>query len=268
MRKQCLGMLLAGAFLLLVGSLTAGAYGDVVYREVFGNDTGSNQDMSYAGWNMYYSSTCKTYNSANPDYWDARINHGTGEDAGNPTDLPAVNSNPANSEMEQGWVYLRYDNTDEPNWLFWTDEVAGLGIAKSDLTEASWYQSDSYWACYRLGLKINGTWYFSGDTYSNNQGWPLATNGMKMTVDYFDAANWYTGYVEPGVIMDRDTDPNQLTSLPEGTIQAVGLYAGGAAQASGIRFDTLEIQAVPEPATMGLLAVGGLALLKRRNAQV
>ncbi len=252
---------LLGMTLLIAGSLTASAHGATLYREVFGNDTQVSQPISYVGWNLYYDTNCKVYSNESPGLWDVRINSAAGEDAGIPIDLPAVNSNAANSEMERGLFYMRNDSTLGENWLAWTNEVAGLGIAKSNLTEVSWYQSDNWEANYRLALKVDDNWYFSGTTYSNSAGFPLATNGVKNGVSDFGTANWYNAYVSPGAILDRDTNPSQLTYLPSGTVQAVGIYAPEAPQTQSIRFDTFEIQGVPEPSACVMLFISSLGLL-------
>jgi hypothetical protein len=246
---------------LLAGSLAAGAQGNVLYREVFGNNTDANQPISYAGWNLYYDTVCSVYSSGSPGSWDVRVNYGAGEDAGKPTNLPAVNSNPASAEMEQGWCYMRQDDVIGPNWLAWTSEVAGLGIDKSDLSEVSWYQSDNFDANYRLALKIDSNWYFSGTTYSNSAGFPLSANGVKNAVSDFSSASWYNAYVNPGAILDRDTNPSQLRTLPNGVVQAVGLYAAEAPQLQGMRFDTFEIQGIPEPGTCVMLLMSCLGLV-------
>ena len=73
-----------------------------------------------------------------------------------------------------------------------------------------------------------------------------------------------TSATEPGTVTWSDSVLGQIgtTSLPDASIGSIFISA---ATDSGGTISDLTLTQVPEPATMGLLAIGGLALLRRRR---
>jgi len=81
----------------------------------------------------------------------------------------------------------------------------------------------------------------SADVYSN-------------VVEYFDVGDqtWYSDSSFPVAVAGA-----------RGAAIGNKLYVSGGTTSSGVRFDT--VYSIPEPATLSLLALGGLAVMRRRR---
>lgn len=119
-----------------------------------------------------------------------------------------------------------------------------------------------------------GTWgtfwgrlYFaSGDIYAYNGG---SASGRSLLTTY--ATNtWYDMTVDYDFVNHRygvtinGTDYGASFILPDGKPDRIRLSAGNGGTMN-VWFDNVALSQVPEPATLALLAIGGLVILRRRR---
>jgi hypothetical protein len=260
-------MVMLNAILLFVGSLVSTAQADVLYREIFPTPGADNMVLNTAGWHLNYGATGTAFDGSVTN--DGGFFACTAAGNGNPTNLAAVNSSPANTEVAQGYGYVQNPGVGgvgtDCNAIFWTEEVAAANVARAGLGQISWYQANNNIAVsqtQRLSLKIGGNWYATDHAYVGDTTTGIA-GATKETVSDFSSADWLALTFTSGTELTLGTG---LVSLPNGLLQAAGLYADHTFYASAgyggpMRTDNFEIQNIPEPGTVALLITGSLGLL-------
>lgn len=127
----------------------------------------------------------------------------------------------------------------------WNNDTLDIAFDATDLTD--------------ILLTFAADWNAGGVT-GFQASW--STNDVDFTpfgaVQSFPTDAYETMTVDPGAALD---------GAPSATIRLTFTSDGGAAWNTGhaVRFDNFQINAVPEPASMSLLALGGLALLRRKR---
>lgn len=240
------------ATLTILTPLRNGA-ADVIYLENFGvvsnalsfgtAATLGSSTVTSLGWNANYTPTgTNAIVSSGGEYVAYRPSAPT------TNALPAVNSGTANTNPDWGFFGVNSSGGagGAPN-IAWTSEYT---IRKSsydfDTLVFSWYQGDASTSdnC-RLAVQINGNWYATTNTFStpamSADNFP--TTGVKETYQFTPTNTAW---------MSLDFTPNSslvlglvlTTNLPDGDITAFGWFTASAA-GDNLRFDTLEIDAVP-----------------------
>ncbi len=198
---------------------TPGGGGPVAYREVFPNNTGAYIWEGYstvAGWRAYYNNPNYTaFNYGDPN-WTVQ------EEAGSPTDLPAVNSNPASSEQVYGFVRMSYSSKLDRPYFYFTEEHS---VDRADVTEVQWTQGNAQAAdAYQVALRIGGVWYASTTTFSNaavSADADYSANAEAKSLVLAAETTWKILNAAGGAPMSLGSD----TQLPTtGTITGFGLY--------------------------------------------
>lgn len=251
--------LMAGAVTtaLLVPVATSSAA--VVYREIFPNATGDNLANGEAGgWYLHQGATGVSQTAA------FTLSGGDGM----PADVEWVNAGnvgtPTADEMAKGYLFRGGNNSGEH--LYWTDEYS-LSLDTWTLESVSWYQRNGNAGgsgagdLIRVALRVGDDWYVSKDTFTNP-----ADTWQQNTLTVDTSTKWYALAFEAGTTLAMDIS-EELTLPTTGTLSAFGLYTDLKTGGSGRfhRVDTYTINAVPEPATLGLVSLGGLLMLRRRG---
>jgi hypothetical protein len=228
---------------LLCSTFSATAKAAVIYRETFGNTTGSNVALPAGGW---------TSTSNGGSGWRSSPN------TGRATDLPNVS---AGTTSSQSIGYLL--NTTNTVSIIYTTEYVIAQTVIPDLATISWYQGNNTPSETRVIVQIGGSWYATTETFTNTAVASNANFGAEAEVQVFNWTTSASSWRALTVSGSTETLGATLTeSLPTGQITAFGLYF---AATSSQRFDTFEIQTIPEPHLAALGGLGTLILLIRRR---
>jgi hypothetical protein len=267
-------VVLAGAILLCMQV----AHAQVIYRETFGGPATGNTNFDSVGWLGYWSPT------AQPD--DGVVvpfnNFGVGNSLGIPTNLTNVNAG-AMSETN-GFPFASGFQAVSNNILTYTTSTNFTGtISPSNIGSISFYSGNTSnlfpngMPGYRIAVEIDTNWFVSAQllTQSNNIANAAAfnTSGQQLVFNWpgstWDSLNFVPGSTStPGVLI-----LGSLTTLPTDNLMAFGLYSDPAVNTNGLggvatrRWDTYEIDAIPEPSSVALVFIGLGALLGLRRSR-
>ena len=244
----------------------------------------TDQPMSVQGWFAYYDSGAGTVDRSDTTTSDNNIQMKNSYLVG------SGGAPESHTYGDQGCVLFRSAvDTTAPG----ASPVKGLFGATLDVIDAvrlddytditfSWEQ----WNIFepeitaQVAIQVDSTWYVSAELISNPNAdassnansaigsWYLVsnnTNNLKtFTID--PAGSWFTLSFTPGAPMTVGSTSTELPAT--GTVDGVGLY--GVFSTSGtayLGFDNFEVTAspVPEPTTVALLLMGGLAACMRRR---
>lgn len=223
---------LAGSALLtMTVCVAAPVQADVLYQETFDNGSGGRHSLDTYGWHFNYSASGTTGDS----------------------------SSTANTAVYVGNAGFVYDSVQVPGGriLLWTDELPLGAIDISDVGTVTFelrnVQTDN--ENIRLAIKVDDEWYATQTSYNNTDQdvWEL------QTVDFSTVA-----WNNLSFVADTTLAEGSAASLPtSGTVNAIGFFDD--ARTNSRRFDTLTINAVPEPASLTLMGLGGLLVIRRRR---
>lgn len=273
-------MMLRLSFVALVGLAACHSFaGFVSYREIFAH-AGTNAPDYNNGQptNGGTTSTIAWY-LRRPNIVGHIIQSGTGNPinttaagAGIVQNLPAVNAGPQQgTQIAQGFSVV-------PNAGSGTSDVVPNGVAYISYTREhslplaiaerfSWYQGNHLATdAWRVAIEIdNGQWYVSDSSFTNN---PVTSGGAFPTGGQFKQVlmngAWRTLSFDGNLANNSGSLAIGGISTPTGNrITAFGLYTDS--KNNNMRFDTFQIDAVPEPTALSAIAIGLVALVRRRS---
>lgn len=154
-----------------------------------------------------------------------------------------------------------------------TDTPTGLGSTagdvRSDYVEVS-FRSDNQ----VVSIAVNDTTEASGQEFATtdyngeqfNTTDPLSLYIARLSANEFEVGWFQNGTFHALTNNGGVINPYVVDNADVGL--ALGFYADVRADlaASPVTLDNLRIEAIPEPASLGLLGLGGLAMLRRRRA--
>lgn len=214
------------------------------------------------------------------------------EDFENYTQTEAT-ANPASPGLKDAWKFHAGNPGGKGSPVSPTSDISLLSTGGVDGSQAMQIQYDNRWGQYDGGIEYTqvrtlnlGTMDLTGfDTGSLWFTWIGSKNGASLVVRLTDVnfqSISYTFYTSPhgnGVV-----NPNpDVTAYTEGTITLTNaanlnfdlsqvtefmIAISGNGGTGQVNIDNISLHQVPEPASMSLLGLGGLALLARRRSKV
>jgi hypothetical protein len=193
---------------------------------------------------------------------------------GKPQDLPNINSgsetitglNPT-GQIATGFVW---NDTSSGDSLITTAEYTIASSLVSQLATISWYQGNANTSMTsRVAIQIAGNWYATDLAFSNSAAVSSGGNfgnssggAVLMSFDWTAVGSQWRELTIAG--NDVTLSGSVLTEdLPSGDITGFGLYFSdrGATQ----RFDSFQIETIPETSTLALVGLGAVTLMRRRR---
>lgn len=185
--------------------------------------------------------------------------------------LPSVNAGPQQgTQIANGFSVI-------PNSGTGTNDVVPNGVAYISYTREhslplaiaerfSWYQGNHLATdAWRVAFEVdNGQWFVSDSSFTNT---PVTSGGAFATTGEFKqvlmSGTWRTLAFDGNLTNSSGSLAIGGISTPSGSrITAFGLYTDS--KNNSMRFDTFQIDAVPEPATLSVLLIGVATLIRRR----
>ncbi len=233
------------AVLIGICALAGTALAGPLYYESFDNNTGATIYDAAAG-------DAVGWNSIAVGGW-----YGDSLDAG--TGMPA----------SEGPGFLgRYNSNygDTPEYLMVFTDEDDPGCTTSELGGIEFYavargaKNVTLEPVIAPALKVGGTWYVHANPASVASGVHGISSDM-MTLQQFDVpAEWFT-IPDTGTLEISPT----TTALPDGVIEEAGMWMMHQSKQEKYFVDSFALNPVPEPMTLGLLAMGGLAVIRRKR---
>ncbi len=254
MKIQTKSILAVLASAILIANATTASGATVIYRETFGNSSGSDRQASAVGWNILLG--------ADAEPQTGNLNSRLG---GTPDNLADVNAG-TNSDPSLSLGYLITPNTSTDIWAFYTTEYTVDRSVPDDVESISVYLGNANINREnRIIIQIGSDWYASSTVWNDSSN--SATAMTKYSLPFTTAKEgWLNLTLTPETTNGLVLGAALTDDLPSGNITGFGLLA---ARSSGnsdrIRLDTYEITQIPEPGSVLLISLGGLGLLLRRR---
>jgi hypothetical protein len=221
----------------LIGSLllsTAASYADVAFLETFENPLTKDTDLATIAWHANAGTTAVVKDT----------NKMT-------SDGPIL----AVSDL----IFIRPSTSGYP-WLAWTDSasVAAIGNIANVKNISATLRNGSATEDLKIALKINDVWYVSRAVMNSP---PEANTVINVAVH---SVGWNSlNFVSGSTLSEGGS-----TTLPlSGTVQAIGVFDASTTSGAAVRVDNFTVQAIPNPATVGMVGIStiGLRILKRNR---
>jgi len=265
MKRTLLVTVFAGAILLSMQVTHAQV---PIYREVFGNTyLGANANLSTVGWSGNWGPTATAESGGSLD------NFGVSSQGGAPSNLNNINAGGASLSTSNGLAFTSGTGASLNNWIAYTTGYT-VDTTATPIQDISFYAGSAANAGvipgFRIAVQIGGNWYASSAVLANTVAvgtiGAFRTGAQQVTFNWTTAASaWDSLSFTPSTALVLGS--TLVSDLPGGNVTAFGLYSDqepGAGNATR-RFDTFQIDTVPEPSSvvLALLGVGVLISLRR-----
>ncbi len=267
--KLCLKKLvvLAGAILASMQVTQAQV---PIYREVFGNNTNVNLNLSIVGWSGAWGPTATDSSNPSPN------NFGVSSSLGDPNNLDNINAGGASLSLANGFAFTSGTGASLNNWIAY-QTLYTVDTTANPIQDISIYAGSAANGTYgipgfRIAVQIDGNWYAStavlANTVAVSSGANFNSQAQKVTFNWTTAASaWDSLTFVPGTSLVLGST---LTSdLPGDNVTAFGLYSDQEAGGGNAtrRFDTYQIDTVPEPGSIVLVLSGVGVLMSLRRSR-
>ena len=248
-------LILAVALLALAPAITSA---NVIYTETFDPGVGNND----AGWS----------NGSGPSVvgWQSHVGVGAQDTSissgGGDFDDWGISSSGTNGQAGTVGYAANTPGDDTANAsisILWTEET--LSRTGQEIETISFYlKNNDGDSPFHVAVEIGSNWYVSGTSYTqDDSNWTQQVFNWTTAASAWNGLNFIPGNetATPGGTLSIGSPLG--SDLPSGDVTAFGLVLNGD-EDSTVRVDTFEVT-VPEPATMSLLALGGLGVLLKRK---
>lgn len=265
MKRSRLATILAGTSLLSAQVLQAQT--TPIYREVFGNNTAFNLNVTAIGWAGAWGSTALAPSSLGGTYTN---NFGISNAAGSPSSLDNVNAGGASLSLANGLAFTSGGTMANTNWLAYTTGYT-VDTSAYSIQDISFYAGSAANGAsvpgFRIAVQIDGSWYATSQVFANATGIASASNfatqAQQKTFTWTTTASaWDSLNFTAGSTLSLGSTLS--SALPSDNITAFGLYSDAINGGATRRFDTFQIDAspvsAPEPSSV-VLTLSGLGVL-------
>lgn len=231
----------------------------LIFQETFDNTGGRDTNVSAVGW--------AAHGGAGAAWYDL------------PGQNVAISSNRGDTAIGTPFGYLSAwwgGSSNDQRTLFWTEDVAALGLAVEDISRVEWTQGNATVDMRdRVAIRVDGAWYVSPlapAQINATTGGNFWQNATPISFDWGDyLVNAWVPLNFDGLLNGAGTtlamSAGSPVNLPDGALQAIGLYVENSATGTR-RMDSFAIYAAPEPGTLGLALCGAALLAWRRRARL
>src|SRR5580692_3625474 len=157
MKRTLLVTVFAGAILL---SMQVTYAQTSIYREVFGNNTGNNVNLSTVGWLGDWGSTATDSSNPSPN------NFGISSQLGDPQNLDNINAGGPSLSQANGLVFTSGGAPSTTNWIAYTTGYT-VNTSLTPIQDISFYAGSaangSSIPGFRIAVQIDGNWYASNE---------------------------------------------------------------------------------------------------------
>jgi hypothetical protein len=255
MVKQMNKLLVLSTLAIHIAASTASA--DIIYRETFSSTVNNNTLSSWAGgWSLHRNTTGGGV-VGNATGTAAVISNSTGR----PSDVAPING----GTYAQDVTGLAFGSSgDMVEGLFFTSEYTWDA---ANLTDIKWYMGNGATSVQqRAALQVGTQWYVSAVKSGSSIGGASNFAGQATQQTVLKADNWFALSYVVGDVAQPFSISGTATALPTGTVTAMGIFTN-TYNAGNSRFDTFEVNAIPEPSTLVLVGISllGVVFLRRRR---
>ncbi|MGF1632992.1 MAG: PEP-CTERM sorting domain-containing protein [Phycisphaerae bacterium] len=245
MRQNKVSKFALATAVVVGSSLAASASASfVVFEQNFANPGSSGLPLDNFGWQAHWDADATAYP--------------TNITAGNPN----ISSSPGFGGVKGFLFHPGNLNNTQPH-IWWTETSIGpvedldtFSFASANVRGLD--QTANPVDFVQVALRVDGEWYVSQEAFAT----PVGNNWSPHLLD-FDTALFYELDFTPGVSLAETAPSTPAVLPPTSTVSALGLY--NVSKDNAMRLDAVTVTAIPEPASIAALGLGGMVLLRRRH---
>jgi hypothetical protein len=215
--------------------------GDVIFVESF-TQSGTDAPIQNHGWHAHYSANATSVEETTVDFYVG----------------PIISKSVGAVTGTGFYIHQVEAFAGEPS-LHWTAKESSFGEIEDITNITFWLYNQSSGANLKVALRVENDWFVSQDVFNATGTWAQQSLAVQ-------TAAWNTLSFTAGTLLSE----GGAISLPTlGTVTAVGIFdASGISGYNGrTRIDEYTVEAIPEPATLGMLAISAVCLMVLRRCR-
>jgi hypothetical protein len=249
-------LLVLSTLAISIAASTASA--DIIYRETFSNIVNNTNLNAWAGgWSLHRNAPSVGGVVSNTSATNSVLSDADGR----PTNVAPINAGTYTQDVK-GLAFAASGDMLEA--LFFTSEYTWDA---ANLTDIKWYMGNGATSVQqRAALQVGTQWYVSAVKSGSSIGGASNFAGQATQQTVLKADNWFALSYVVGDVAQPFSISGTATALPTGTVTAMGIFTN-TYNAGNSRFDTFEVNAIPEPSTLVLVGISllGVVFLRRRR---